>query len=693
MKKKIITLLVLLAITFGLSGFTFRSTAKAEESSSVIQIEITQYPSKTTYRSGEDIDFSDMIMNGYYSDGTKRAITDYRIDGYDKNRIGNQLIKVNYQNFTTVLFITVLPAKVTNISITNLDAASVTLTWDAVPGAIQYEIYRMDELAGSFNYYSASATNSITLFDTPGVLHTYRIRAVGDENGIGYWGDFSDPFTAATSPEAVTGLTVTGTTATSVSLSWNEIPGATGYLIYRAPVSSGSYKEVGTATQALYIDNTLASGTSYKYKVCAYLFDKKYSGKFSMEVSISTNPARVSLNYKAGEQKVRLTWKKVTGANSYDIYIGDDIIGYTLLGTNVGNTNCTYIAEELTNGNTYSFYAIARREYNGVIYDSLPSAKIPVLITEIAATSTTAKYFPDQTTFEASMAYTGLEFFRNNVNYDISYIIPGLITTNVGGFSSTRMCPQGITFAGDYLLMTAYDQASEENSVIYVMDKASRSLLTTLVLPVKAHAGGIAFDGTDVWVAVGKKVSSIPYTDVQAAVDAGGAYAYVNFRTTNELGITASYMTYHDNKLWVGSYNELKTTKMYGYNLYKEGDTITLVKEDTITMPTRVQGIAFTEDGYLILSRSCQLYQGLRGYMRQIDVYQPRYAEKKNGVIPLGVIVNSVEMPSMNEEIALDGGYLYVNFESGAFAKASYPVDRICAFDLNAILTNPAEVK
>ncbi len=693
MKKRILTLLLLLAFTFGLSGFTLHSTAEAADFSPIFQIEITQLPSKTTYMSGEELDLSDMIVMGSYADGTKKAITDYQIEGYDKNKLGTQMIRIIYQGFNTNLFITVVPAKVTNISVADLDTNSKIMTWGAVPGAYLYEIYRKDDLTGSFNYYSSSAINSVTLYDTKGVVLTYQIRAVGVADGIGYWGDFSDPFTIAAPPKEVTGLTVNGTTATSVTLSWNEIPGVTGYLIYRAPATKGSFVEIGTATQAGYIDNTLASGTGYKYKVCAYIIDKKYSGAFSIEVNTSTNPARAALKYKAGEQKVRLSWAKVTGATAYDIYIGDDITGYTFLTTNIGNTNCTYIAEGLLTGNTYSFYAIARREYNGFYYDSLPSDKLQVTIAEIEATSTEAKFFPDRTYFEASMAYTKLEFFRNNVDYDRSFIIPGLITTNVGGFSSTKMCPQGITFAGDYLLLTAYDQASEENSVIYVMDKVSRSLITTLILPVKAHAGGISYDGTDVWVAVGTKVSSIPFTDIQAAASAGGAYANINFKTTSELGITASYMTFYDNKLWVGSYNELKTTKMYSYILHKEGDTTTLAKEDIIKMPTRVQGITFTEDGYLLLSRSCQLYQGLRGYMRQIDVYLPNFSEKKNGVIPLGGMINTVEMPSMNEEIALDGGYLYVNFESGAFANASYTMDRISAFDLNAILMGPEAEK
>jgi hypothetical protein len=131
---------------------------------------------------------------------------------------------------------------------------------------------------------------------------------------------------------------------------------------------------------------------------------------------------------------------------------------------------------------------------------------------------------------------------------------------------------------------------------------------------------------------------------------------------------------------------------MYSYSIDDYDTSVTLTKLDSIKMPTRVQGIAFTEDGYLILSRSCQLYKGLRGYMHRIDVYQPDLASEGSGNISLGACLKYVYTPSMNEDIALNGEYLYVNFESGAFENASYKMDRVCALDLNSIINQNAEL-
>jgi hypothetical protein len=273
-----------------------------------------------------------------------------------------------------------------------------------------------------------------------------------------------------------------------------------------------------------------------------------------------------------------------------------------------------------------------------------------------------------------------LSFFKKYVNYSKSIIMPGLISTNVDGFSSENMCPQGITFAGDYLLETAYDENDEENSVIYVINKNTKQLITTLILPSMTHAGGIAFDGTNLWVPTGTRVSSIPFDQVEEAVTSGEPYYFITYNTTCTLTDTASFLSYHKDKLWIGTYNELQATDMYSYTIEDKDTAPVLVQADTIVIPDRVQGIAFTGTDSIIMSRSCQVNPAYRGYMRQLDLYRPDYTNSVNGVISLGNAVNSVAMPSMNEGIAIDGGYLYVTFESPAFEQSIYKMDRICAF-------------
>lgn len=650
-------------------------------------IAITQYPSKTVYNQGESLDLWDMVVEGYFSDGTSVVITDYVITGYDSNLVGPQTVIISYQDQYTFLNVTVNPKsiKVSNISVTGYSTSSISLLWDLVPTAVRYEIYNYDNITGSYILAGTSLTNNITINYPAGSIVKFYIYAIENIGGVEYKSEISDEFVAATAPEGVTGLKVTNTTPKSVALTWDITNGATGYMIYRAAAGSSKFSYVGTVVTNSYIEEGLSSGVGYRYRVCAYTYDPAYFGKNSSIIDTSTNPAKAALKFKAGEGKIRFTYTKVTGATYYDIYVGDSSTGFTLLTSRKAGVTNTFVSDGFLLDSTYTFYTVVRREYKGVVYESPASDNISVTIKELLPTNTEGKFFLNEWDFVKSWAFKYIGFFQRNVDYSRSYVIPGLKTTNVGGFSSTNMCPQAITFAGDYLLQTAYDMAGEENSVIYVMDKKTKNLLTTLVLATNTHAGGISYDGKNIWISRGTSVASIPFSEVKAAVATGAPYVHVKYHTTISLGVTASFITYYKSKLWVGTYNELKSTYMYSYTIGNKNTTPTLKKVDTIAIPTRVQGAAFTTKGTLILSRSCQQYKGLRGYMRQIDLYKPDLTKTVNGVIQLGDPTNTVAMPTMNEGIAIDGSYIYVTFESGAFKKSSFKMDRICAFKLSSL--------
>ena len=67
---------------------------------------------------------------------------------------------------------------------------------------------------------------------------------------------------------------------------------------------------------------------------------------------------------------------------------------------------------------------------------------------KVKATSTSAKFFKTKKAFKKSAAYKKYKAFKKRVSYAKSYVIPGLVGTNVGGFYATRMVPQSVTFAG-----------------------------------------------------------------------------------------------------------------------------------------------------------------------------------------------------------------------------------------------------
>ncbi|TKA09315.1 extracellular catalytic domain type 1 short-chain-length polyhydroxyalkanoate depolymerase [Actinacidiphila oryziradicis] len=78
-----------------------------------------------------------------------------------------------------------------------------------------------------------------------------------------FWGLDAGSSGGTGSLTAPTGVAVTGTTNTSVSLSWNAVSGAASYSVYREGTKAAS------TTSTSYTDTGLASGTAYSYTVAA----------------------------------------------------------------------------------------------------------------------------------------------------------------------------------------------------------------------------------------------------------------------------------------------------------------------------------------------------------------------------------------------------------------------------------------
>ncbi|MEU6594772.1 glycoside hydrolase family 18 protein [Streptomyces sp. NPDC046881] len=112
----------------------------------------------------------------------------------------------------------------------------------------------------STTFTTGASTTSVTVY-THGwygqaAYYADDITVYGPDGGGG-----GDP--APTVPAAPTGLSVTGTTSSSVSLSWSPVSGATGYNVYR----NGTKVTAVTGTSATVTG--LAAATSYSFQVTA----------------------------------------------------------------------------------------------------------------------------------------------------------------------------------------------------------------------------------------------------------------------------------------------------------------------------------------------------------------------------------------------------------------------------------------
>ncbi len=90
---------------------------KEDRIRSHVGIEIAAYPAKTEYKEGIAFDAKGLSVRALFSDGTKATISDYKLSGYNKNKLGTQTITVSYSIFTTEFTVQVIAKSLTGISI------------------------------------------------------------------------------------------------------------------------------------------------------------------------------------------------------------------------------------------------------------------------------------------------------------------------------------------------------------------------------------------------------------------------------------------------------------------------------------------------------------------------------------------------------------------------------------------------
>ena len=222
------------------------------------------------------------------------------------------------------------PGSPANI-VATADENSVTVSWDPVPGALGYEV----EADGAVTDNGTETTYTHSNL-TPNTQHTYRIRAM-NAGGPGNW---STPVTKSTRPVSPTEpLNINAAaTDTKVIVTWEAMPGATGYDI---EVDGQVYNNSSSTN---YVHTGLLPGTAHSYRVRSINAGGK--SNWSSEVLVTTRVGTPSVPYnietETSKTQIRITWDEVTGATGYDIEL-DGLIADA--GNNTSYTHRNLIPE------------------------------------------------------------------------------------------------------------------------------------------------------------------------------------------------------------------------------------------------------------------------------------------------------------------------------------------------------------
>jgi len=146
----------------------------------------------------------------------------------------------------------------------------VYLSWDLVPWAGAYIIYRSDDGGETYHQVGRASSTSPHFMDTPPTPGQYYYR-VSTETIEGVEGSLSFPvsiqFSANLLPPSMIVATDYGL---YVSMRWENVSGATGYSVFRAPSPNGDYIEVEDSVYSVEFTDSPPSAGHYYYRVQAF---------------------------------------------------------------------------------------------------------------------------------------------------------------------------------------------------------------------------------------------------------------------------------------------------------------------------------------------------------------------------------------------------------------------------------------
>ena len=193
-----------------------------------------------------------------------------------------------YGEYSAVTSAVPRPAAPSSVAAVPETPSSIKVSWNAVSGITGYQVWRGTSATGAFTAIgSVTETSRISTGLKSGTTYYYKVRAYKEVDGARIYGAFSTVVSAMPKPVAPGNVKAAVASATKVTVSWNEVAGSAGYEVYRSTSANGTYSKLGSVTTTSRACPGLTTGTTYYFKVRAYVEvnGKKYYSNFSSVVN------------------------------------------------------------------------------------------------------------------------------------------------------------------------------------------------------------------------------------------------------------------------------------------------------------------------------------------------------------------------------------------------------------------------
>lgn len=219
-----------------------------------------------------------------------------------------------------------------------------------------------------YSYAGDAYTESTAIKMEKGTYYVVVRAAAGNKNAVGEEYTVSVNKISAKKPKV---SSVKSGGYHKLKVTWKAVPGAVSYTIARSTSKDGSYTEVKTIDNVSTIswtDKSVTTGKTYYYKVKAKVAlenTTKESG-YSKAVSGKAVPAKTTVKTALKNSKVKVSWKKISGANGYEIVRSTKKDkGYKKIKTIKKGSAKTYTDSKTKSGKTYYYKIRAYCNVNG----------------------------------------------------------------------------------------------------------------------------------------------------------------------------------------------------------------------------------------------------------------------------------------------------------------------------------------
>lgn len=258
---------------------------------------------------------------------------------------------------------------------------SVLLQWESDGENFVYQIQKAQKKNGPFTGLPviSGQVGEVSCYDYDVILgHTYYYKVV----------KMLDDQVVKESPVITIRIVLTAPLnvkakkgkGTQVRLSWDKVEKAAGYVIYRSNVKEKGFKKIGESSKNEFTDNSV-NGGAYYYKVAAVKKKEKSTASALSDIAaVYLKPNSPVLVGEYSGKKIKITWKKVEGAEVYYIYKNNGKGSYKKIGT---TNKLYYWDKKVKKGKSYEYKVVAAYSRDGKTIKSKSSKVCKILAASI----------------------------------------------------------------------------------------------------------------------------------------------------------------------------------------------------------------------------------------------------------------------------------------------------------------------